>query len=88
MKAQLKKILIGMAAGAFGLAMVACGGDVEMTEDGADDTESSGGEVEKDVEIDKEVDIESDGTETETETDTDVETETETDTDVEGGEAN
>ena len=46
MDAGLKKVLIGMAAGALGLTMVGCGGDEAEATDttGGDGTESVGGE--------------------------------------------
>ncbi len=82
MKAQLKKTLIGMAAGAFGIAMIACGGDVEVENEGADGTETAGGEASyEETETAGAEEVE---TETETDTEIETETETETETDVEG----
>ncbi len=46
MNASLKKVLIGMAAGAFGISMVACGGgSADADSQGDDGMESSGGEA-------------------------------------------
>jgi hypothetical protein len=63
MDAGFKKVLIGMAAGALGMAMVGCGGDAEVADDTGADDMSAGGEAscagtEGDTEVD--VDVETD----------------------------
>jgi hypothetical protein len=62
----MKKVLIGMAAGAFGMAMVGCGGDVETVDEGGADEVTEGGEascagaLDSDTEADVGVDAEGD----------------------------